>query len=103
MSRLCCMLMAACLAGIGCSLKLPEIPPSHPANAEAPPGQIYVTPAVLEVTPIVQPPHGPASMPSGPGDPHEDHGMQQQDHGLPHESSSKRTLQQMHREGQRHD
>lgn len=87
-------LAAVCLICFGCALKLPEIPQGHPANAGAPAGQVYATPAVLEVKPIVRPPHAPTSAPSDAAGRH---------NGMHHGNSGSRTIQQMQREGQRHD
>lgn len=49
----------------GCALELPEVSRSHPANTEAPAGQIYATPEVLQVSPIERPPDYPSAAPSG--------------------------------------
>lgn len=68
------LLAGASLAFLGCTLKLPDIPPNHPASTGAPAGRTYATPAVLEVRPLVRPPDRPMTRPAHPY-PHESKGM----------------------------
>lgn len=114
---------------LGCTLKLPEIPPNHPANAGAPAGQTYASPVVLEVQPIVRPPDRPTTRPAhplahesehqGPMDPgpgehggmkgHERGGMNDPADTQPattrdaHSHREGKGQQDMQREGQRHE
>lgn len=110
------IIASVCLCSCGCTLRLPEIPPTHPANAGAASGQMYATPAVLEVTPIVRPPDYPSSQPmrdhndSAGGDGHNNE-MQVDSDTHEHESQEETTgqeagaksQQQMQKEGQLHD
>lgn len=68
------LLAGISLAFLGCTLKLPDIPPNHPAGTGAPAGQMYATPAVLEVRPLIRPPDRPMTRPAHPYQ-HESKGM----------------------------
>lgn len=85
------------VASVGCSLDLPEIARSHPANAEASTGQQYATPAVLEVRPFIRPPDKPTTKP-GHRMEHESENMQK---AAPRREEQ--PMQHMQHEGQLHE